>query len=649
MSSDRRKTPVHLGGFAAPEELRRALEAADLLVETSPTAAAAAEQIGREVERGGTVAAVVLLPGAGDGVVAAARKIRSAAPTTQLIFLADWQQRSALQPELRAADLGHGWSFASPDPARLVETVRDAMATSGHRRLVRTTLDRGDVRVSSAQLSAQRVRKLAISDALLAAILRDAVDAIIATDERGRIVSANPAAGALLGYESGLQNVSISEVMPDVTDLGALAGKAASMSARCREGGEVPVDVTVSRVVVGSSPAGFAIIARDARPRLAAEDELRRQAELTSTIVNGIAEGVYVIDAFGNLLFMNPAAEEMLGWKFSDLVPRNIHDTIHAQNADGEHLAAVDCPLLQAIRSGIPLRSDQVFTRKDGTLLPVACAVTPVRLNGEVIGGVFNFHDLSPFQKIQAELRAEKETLVQMNRAKDDFLATVSHELRTPLTAILGWLQLVTRGNVEAAELNEALEAIETSARAQSKIVNDLLDVSRTISGKLHLAMAEIDLNDVVSAAVGTVRPAADAKRIKLEVVQSREKVVVCGDPGRLNQIVWNLVTNAIKFTPEGGSVTVEVHPDHARVRLIVRDNGVGIAAEMLPIVFEKYRQAEAGAPHGGLGLGLAIVRTLVERHDGAVSIESELGRGTTVTVDLPRYVAGTDCDAAPG
>jgi PAS domain S-box-containing protein len=249
-------------------------------------------------------------------------------------------------------------------------------------------------------------------------------------------------------------------------------------------------------------------------------------------------------------------------------------------------------------------------------------------------------HSLAAEQRARAE--AER-----ASRTKDDFLATLSHELRTPLNAILGWSQIV-RGKTELpAPLDRAIEVIERNARAQAQIIDDLLDMSAIVSGKVRLDVTRIELADVLYAAVEAGRPSATARGIELAcVVDGAEGLVVRGDPGRLQQVLWNLVSNATKFTPKGGRVTVSLDAVDGQARLRVRDTGEGIDPEFLPNVFDRFRQADASSTrrHGGLGLGLSIVRQLVEMHGGAVSVDSEgRGKGATFTVSLP-----IDSHAAP-
>jgi PAS domain S-box-containing protein len=229
--------------------------------------------------------------------------------------------------------------------------------------------------------------------------------------------------------------------------------------------------------------------------------------------------------------------------------------------------------------------------------------------------------------------------LQEAGRMKDEFLATVSHELRTPVTAILGWAHVLRAQQSENSPLNRGLEIIERNARAQTRLVEDILDTSRIITGKLRLEFRIVDLVNVVRDAVEMLRPTAEAKGVHLDMPADLPSCVVSGDAGRLQQVVWNLVSNAIKFTPRDGRVEVRLAYDGRYATLTVRDTGAGIGAEFLPHVFERFRQADSSStrPHGGLGLGLAIARHLIELHGGAIQAASEgEGRGATFTVTLP-------------
>ncbi|MFY9611381.1 MAG: ATP-binding protein, partial [Blastocatellia bacterium] len=225
------------------------------------------------------------------------------------------------------------------------------------------------------------------------------------------------------------------------------------------------------------------------------------------------------------------------------------------------------------------------------------------------------------------------------NRMKDEFLATVSHELRSPLNSILGWVSLMREGKLNQEAAARALETVERSARAQNKIIGDLLDVSRIISGQLRLNVRPLEPAPIVEAAVEAVRPAADAKSVRLQVVLDPDAGPISGDSDRLQQIVWNLVSNAIKFTPKGGSAQVRLERNGSQVEIIVSDTGAGIDPAFLPFVFDRFRQEDSSSTRkqGGLGLGLAIVRHLVELHGGTVHAESGGdGKGATFVVTLP-------------
>ena len=252
-------------------------------------------------------------------------------------------------------------------------------------------------------------------------------------------------------------------------------------------------------------------------------------------------------------------------------------------------------------------------------------------------------------QRVRESLQAEQVARGEAERAsrmKDEFLATLSHELRTPLNAILGWAHMLRRVETASPEVKRGAEVIERNARAQSTIIADLLDMSAIISGKVRLNMEAMDLPALVRASIDTARPAADAKGVSLRAeIDEIEEPAVSGDHDRLQQVLWNLLTNAIKFTPAGGSVlvTLRLRRDHAEIR--VRDSGEGIAPDFLPFIFDRFRQADASITrrHGGLGLGLSIVKQLVEMHGGEARAQSEgLGRGATFIVTLPIAQAAT-------
>jgi signal transduction histidine kinase/ActR/RegA family two-component response regulator len=241
-------------------------------------------------------------------------------------------------------------------------------------------------------------------------------------------------------------------------------------------------------------------------------------------------------------------------------------------------------------------------------------------------------------RRVEVERVAALERERDANRLKDEFLATLSHELRTPLNAVLGWARVLRTANVDASTQGRALESIERNARAQARLIEDILEVSRIVTGKLRLQVRDADLAAIIDSAVEIVQPAAAAKRLKLTVQIEARPAMTTGDPDRLQQVIWNLVSNAVKFTPTDGEVTVRLEQSDG-YRLTVRDTGPGIDPKFLPFVFEPFRQADgtASREHGGLGLGLAIAKQLVELHGGTVEARSEgRGQGATFAVFLP-------------
>jgi signal transduction histidine kinase len=245
---------------------------------------------------------------------------------------------------------------------------------------------------------------------------------------------------------------------------------------------------------------------------------------------------------------------------------------------------------------------------------------------------------LAMTQAEAARLAAE-----EANRAKDEFLATVSHELRTPLNAMMGWAQLLQVNGSDSEKRRHGLETILRNARLQAHLIEDLLDVSRIITGQMRLDIRRVDLVPAIEAAIESVQPAAEARQIRIQKLLDPLAGPVAGDPARIQQVVWNLLSNAVKFTPKGGRVEVRLERVNSHVEIIVADNGMGISPEFLPHVFDRFRQLDSSSTrkHGGLGLGLSIVRHLVELHGGTVRVKSRgEGQGTTFIIDLPLSVA---------
>jgi signal transduction histidine kinase/CheY-like chemotaxis protein len=303
--------------------------------------------------------------------------------------------------------------------------------------------------------------------------------------------------------------------------------------------------------------------------------------------------------------------------------------------------------MLEVVRSGTSVQVDDgAFLRKNGSTFPVSCTASPIVGGGSVSGVVVTFRDETEHreeekhrQELLAREQEARKEAEAASRTKDEFLATLSHELRTPLNAIVGWAHLLRSGQLDAPTAARAVETIDRNAKAQNQLISDILDVSRIVTGKLRLSMEPIQPGPAVEAALDTVRPAAEAKEIELASSLDPAAGPVLADPNRLQQVVWNLMFNAIKFTPRGGRVQARVSRVDGRVEIAVEDSGPGISPDFLPHVFERFRQGDSSSTrrHGGLGLGLSIVKHLVELHGGTVEADSPgVGQGATFTVKLP-------------
>jgi signal transduction histidine kinase/CheY-like chemotaxis protein len=269
--------------------------------------------------------------------------------------------------------------------------------------------------------------------------------------------------------------------------------------------------------------------------------------------------------------------------------------------------------------------------------------ISPLFSGDKIVGTVTIVYDVSERVVHENELHVARLEAEKANQTKDDFLATVSHELRGPLTSILGWVAVLQTRSMDEVTFKRALESIERNAKAQNKLLGDLLDIARITAGKLQLEKSSVNVTSIAAAAVETLRPAADAKKIELRYRSVAHIKQVHGDPQRIQQIVVNLLSNAIKFTPASGRVSLEIEQAEDGVRIRISDTGIGIDAELLPHIFERFRQGQGMNTGEGLGLGLAIVRELVELHGGSIRADSEgLGAGAAFTVSLPTLEAAT-------
>jgi len=366
--------------------------------------------------------------------------------------------------------------------------------------------------------------------------------------------------------------------------------------------------------------------------------EERERLALTQFAIERSTEALFWIDATGRIVHANAAAGRLTGYRRGELLGRAVWEL----ETDGSPEAWV--VFWSSVRGGAR-PADRRYRRKDGSTVPVETSNDFVAYEGHEWISIFA-RDVSERRRLEKE-RAEQFTREQALRVraeeasvlKDQFLTTLSHELRTPLTSILGYTRMIRRGTLPAADAGRALDTIERNALAQAQIVDDLLDVSSIVLGTLALELRPVRFGDLVQGEVEAVRLDAKEAGLTLDVTLAEALPPVPGDPQRLQQIVRNLLSNAIKFTPPGGRVHVRLERAGREAHLVVSDTGIGIAPAFLPHVFDRFRQADSSMTraHGGLGLGLAVVRALVELHHGMVTAQSSGdGAGATFTVRLP-------------
>jgi PAS domain S-box-containing protein len=397
---------------------------------------------------------------------------------------------------------------------------------------------------------------------------------------------------------------------------------------------------------------GFAKVTRDLTSRRRHEEDLRQSEERFRVLVENVTDyALFMLDVNGQVASWNAGAERIKGYRADEILGRHFSVFYPPEVVESGWL---EHELQSAVRDG-KFIDEGWRVRKDGGRFWANVTITAMRDGqGRLIGFTKLTRDLTERKRSEAMeaahqeraeiLDAERNARIAAQRAtrvKDEFLATLSHELRTPLSAILGWTQVLQRVGdaIDPAERRRAIEVIDRNARAQVRLIDELLDLSRIMAGKIRLDLQQIALADVVRAAVDSAMPAADAKSIRLTSILDPVSALVTADPSRLQQVVWNLLTNAVKFTPKGGQVQVLLQRVNSHVELSVSDTGIGIAPSFLPHVFDRFSQRDSSSSrtHGGLGLGLAIAKQLVELHGGSIRVSSKgEGQGATFFVDLP-------------
>ncbi len=467
-------------------------------------------------------------------------------------------------------------------------------------------------------------------------------DGIISTNLDGTIESWNRSAERIFGYPAEeVLGRSISVIIP--SDHQSLENELLQRvrqgervepheTARIRKDGRrIEISLSLSPVHgPGGELIGVSRIVRDITERKHVEREALRLA----AIVDSSDDAIVSKDLQGIVTSWNRAAERMFGYTADEIVGKSITTIIPKDRLPEEDF------VLSQVRKAIPIEHfETVRQRKDGSFIDISLTVSPIKgKDGHVIGVSKIARDISERKRLLAELE-------QSNRLKDEFLATLSHELRTPLNAVMGYAQMLREGKIGEQGQGRALEMIDRNARALVRLVSDVFDISTIVAGKARLKLEPCDLIPVLEAAIDVVRPALEAKRLSLVRDLEPGPATVLGDAGRLQQVFWNLLANAVKFTPEGGRITVRLRKHAGTVHVSVSDTGAGISPDFLPYLFQRFRQGNQRLDRefAGLGLGLALVRHFVELHGGAVQAASAgPGQGSTFDLSLPLHAGQT-------
>jgi PAS domain S-box-containing protein len=492
---------------------------------------------------------------------------------------------------------------------------------------------------------AEAAHAVKASEARYRRLFETAQDAILILEEdRGKIMDANPFVIDLLGY-------TLDELIgKELWEIGLFRDKEQSKAAmeqlqkdgyiryediplETKQGKRVEVEFVSNSYMVGDQKVIQCNI-RDITDRKWAEEAARISTERFRFLAESMPLMIFTAKPNGDIDYVNRQVTEFTGLHDEEVFHSGRTTFIHPDDVE-----EAERRWRHSIESGDPYQFESRFRRRDGVYRWHLTRASAMHDAGGIVIWVGSSTDIDDRKSIEEGLvrqYAESETL---SRAKDEFLATSSHELRTPLTSILGWSELLVTGELDAETQREAIESIRQSARAQSRLIDDMLDVSRLLTGKLQLNSEVVDVAATLLLAIRAIAPAAENKNIRLEKSFVRDASRVYGDATRLQQVFWNILSNAVKFTPPGGTIRVRLSSTDSQVEVEVTDSGEGIGRDFLPRVFESLTQ-EGGTStrhHGGLGLGLSIVKQLVEIHGGTVRAESEgEGQGSTFTVTLP-------------
>jgi PAS domain S-box-containing protein len=493
---------------------------------------------------------------------------------------------------------------------------------------------------------AQASRALKTSETRYRRLFETAQDAILILDgDSGKIIDANPFVIDLLGYS--LEELIGTELwqiglFPDIEQAKAAFQQLyengyiryEDLPLETKDGRRAEVEFISNTYKVDDLNIIQCNI-RDITDRKQSENATREATERFRFLAESLPMKIFTATADGERNYFNQQWIEFTGLSFDKLKAWAWKDLVHPEDVE-----LVLRGWRQSLATGEPFQAQYRLRRADGIYrwhLSRALAMRDADENILMwIGSSTDIDDQKRTEENLARLFNEAESL---NRSKDQFLATVSHELRTPMTAILGWTALLAMENLDEATRREGISTIHRSAKAQAQIIDDILDVSRMITGKLRLTIEPVDMKNILRAAVTAIYPAAEAKQQKIRMDFGPDLPRFGGDPARLQQVFWNLFSNAVKFTPVGGSIDVRLYSLNSNVVVEVQDTGSGIRPEFLPYAFDRFAQQEGGTMrrHGGMGIGLSIVKQLVELHGGTIAVRSEGdGCGSTFTISIP-------------
>jgi PAS domain S-box-containing protein len=468
--------------------------------------------------------------------------------------------------------------------------------------------------------------------ARLAAIVASTDDAMLTTDLDGTITSWNAGAERLFGWRAhdAIGRRADMLLPADRREEDRLAieqitrglGMAHFDTVRQRrDGTPVHVSLIVAPILAADKVVGVSRIVRD----ITEHRRIEREALRLAAIVQSSEDAIVSKDLDGYILTWNKSAERLFGYTAEEAIGRHITIIIPDERRDEE------TEVLRRIRNGQTVEHfETVRRRKDGSFVDISLTVSPIRRGDEIIGASKIARDITEQRRLRQEA-------LEANRLKDEFLATLSHELRTPLNTVVGYATMLQRGSLDESQRAKAVDVIHRNAQMLTELVAELLDTSRIVTGKIRLVVGDCDLSAIVDAAVENIRPSVEGRKLQLET-SVQPDVRFRGDAERLQQAMWNLLTNAVKFTPPGGRIDVGLAAADGCARITVKDTGVGIARDALPHVFQRFWQGEGRSREfGGLGLGLALTRQFVELHGGTIEARSGgPGTGSEFEIRLP-------------